>query len=205
MRRLIVLLLLLPFGAFSAQYVINRRNNTTVDVSSRGKTLKVVCRFPAYVKFDKAINAKLDDQKSQTLLAEGLIRYFNVGTNETIEVLGRHILGVEKDGDYLSYSFSVPEGGCKVVPKRVATNAVRRMTASTPGLQSILTNRPAMVKSVSMPGIMNSVAAVKPLPILTIANPVVAVKTVPVAGITNQSATVDHFTNTTIKTVKGGK
>lgn len=190
MKRLTILLLALPFCALAEQFVLNRRNNTTVEISSRGEMLNVVCRFPAHTKFDKAINACLDDQKSQWAFVEGLFRYFKAGTNETMEVSGKHILAVKKDGDYLSYTFSVPKSGCRIVPRPVATNTVNRTTVSAPRLLSSMTNK---------------VAVVKPLPMLAMANPVAAIKPVPAVGLTNQTVTLNHFTNTTEQTTNGGK
>lgn len=218
-KRLAVLLLVLPFCAFAERFVLNQRNNTTVDVLAQGEMLNVACRFPAHTKFDKAVNAQLDDQKSRWVLVEGLIRYFKAGTNETMEVSGRQVLDVKKDGDYLSYTFSVPQSGCTVVPKpSAATNTTSRTTVLTLPQSLNMTNRPTAVVALScmtnqtaavrpMPALSmpNPVAMVKPLPMLKMANPVAAVKSMPEAGLTNQAANLNHFTNTTIKTTNGGK
>lgn len=117
MKYFFLIVMAVSFSVKAEMFVINPKNGTTVDVVRKGSELTVVCRFPEQTKFDSAINAKLNDQKSQNLFIMGLERYFKVGPMGEMQVSGRYSRGVKKSKGFVSYSYGVPVVGCKVVEK----------------------------------------------------------------------------------------
>lgn len=97
-------------------FQMDRRGDTVVEVQKSGDEYKVTCKFKPQTKFDKAINAKFNDTKGDSLCKKGLIRYLKVATNESLTVSGLYSAApVETVGERLCYSFGVPVSGCKVV------------------------------------------------------------------------------------------
>ena len=95
---------------------MDRKGDTIVEVQKSAKEYKVTCKFRPQTKFDKAINAKLNDVKGDSLCKKGLARYLKVATNESLTVAGLYSAApVKTVGERLCYSFGVPVSGCKVV------------------------------------------------------------------------------------------
>lgn len=106
----------LAFSARAEVFQMDRKGDTVVEVRKSGNEYKVTCKFKPQTKFDKAINAKINDAKGDSLCKKGLVRYLKVGTNETLTVSGLYSAApVKTAGERLCYSFGVPVSGCKVV------------------------------------------------------------------------------------------
>ena len=96
-------------------FQMDRKGETTVEVKKSAGEYKVTCRFIPQVKFDKAVNAKFNDAKGDSLCKKGLARFLNVATNETLIVSGQYSAApVKTEGARLCYSFGVPVSGCSV-------------------------------------------------------------------------------------------
>ena len=102
--------------AWGEIFQMDRKGDTTVEVQKSANEYRVTCKFKPQTKFDKAINAKINDAKGDSLCKKGLARYLKVATNESLTVAGLYTAGpVETVGDRLCYSFGVPVSGCKVL------------------------------------------------------------------------------------------
>lgn len=96
-------------------FQMDRKGETTVEVKKSADEYKVTCRFKPQTKFDKAVNAKFNDAKGDSLCKKGLARYLNVATNETLIVSGQYsVAPVKTEREMLCYSFGVPVSGCEV-------------------------------------------------------------------------------------------
>ena len=94
---------------------MDRKGDAVVEVQKSANEYKVTCKFSPQTKFDKAINAKFNDTKGDSLCKKGLARYLKVATNETLTVAGLYSAApVKTVGEKLCYSFGVPISGCKV-------------------------------------------------------------------------------------------
>ena len=101
-------------------FQMDRNGDTIVEVQKSANEYKVTCKFRPQTKFDKAINAKFNDAKGDSLCKKGLARYLKVATNESLTVAGLYSAApVETVGERLCYSFGVPVSGCKVVKAEV--------------------------------------------------------------------------------------
>lgn len=106
--------------AWGEVFQMDRKGDATVEVKKSADEYKVTCRFSPQTKFDKAVNAKFNDAKGDSLCKKGLARYLKVGTNETLAVSGLYSAApVETEGGRLCYSFGVPVSGCKVLKVEV--------------------------------------------------------------------------------------
>ncbi len=102
--------------AWGEVFQMDRKGDTIVEVRKSANEYKVTCKFRPQTKFDKAINAKFNDAKGDSLCKKGLARYLKVATNESLTVAGLYSAApVETVGDRLCYSFGVPVSGCKVL------------------------------------------------------------------------------------------
>lgn len=103
-------------AAWGDVFQMDRKGDTVVEVRKSSNEYKITCRFRPQTKFDKAINAKFNDAKGDSLCKKGLMRYLKVATNETLSVSGLYSAApVETVGERLCYSFGVPISGCKVL------------------------------------------------------------------------------------------
>ncbi len=97
-------------------FQMDRKGDTTVEVRKSANEYKVTCKFRPQTKFDKAINAKFNDAKGDSLCKKGLARYLKVATNESLTVSGLYSAApVKTEGERLCYSFGVPVSGCSVL------------------------------------------------------------------------------------------
>ena len=107
-------------AAWGEVFQMDRKGDTTVEVQKSANEYKVTCKFKPQTKFDKAVNAKFNDAKGDSLCKKGLARYLKVATNEVLAVSGLYSAApVETDGERLCYSFGVPVSGCKVMKEDV--------------------------------------------------------------------------------------
>ena len=114
-------------------FKMDRKGETTVEVKKSAGEYKVTCRFKPQTKFDKAVNAKLNDAKGDSLCKKGLARYLNVATNETLIVSGQYsVAPVKMEGERLYYSFGVPVSGCSI--EKVVTRPKPRVVPETPAV-----------------------------------------------------------------------
>ena len=96
-------------------FQMDRKGEATVEVKKSAGEYKVTCRFKPQTKFDKAVNAKFNDAKGDSLCKKGLARFLNVATNETLVVSGLYSAApVKTEGEWLCYSFGVSVSGCSV-------------------------------------------------------------------------------------------
>ena len=96
-------------------FQMDRKGETTVEVKKLSGEYKVTCRFKPQTKFDKAVNARFNDAKGDSLCKKGLARFLNVATNEALIVSGQYSAApVKTEGEWLCYSFGVPVSGCSV-------------------------------------------------------------------------------------------
>lgn len=96
-------------------FQMDRKGDAIVEVQKSGNEYRVTCKFRPQTKFDKAINAKFNDAKGDSLCKKGLARYLKVATNESLVVAGLYSAApVETEGERLCYSFGVPVSGCNV-------------------------------------------------------------------------------------------
>lgn len=101
-------------------FQMDRKGDAIVEVRKSANEYKVTCKFRPQTKFDKAVNAKFNDAKGDSLCKKGLARYLKVATNEVLTVAGLYSAApVETVGERLCYSFGVPVSGCKVVKVNV--------------------------------------------------------------------------------------
>ena len=106
--------------AWGEIFQMDRKGDTIVEVQKSANEYKVTCKFSPQTKFDKAINAKFNDAKGDSLCKKGLARYLKVATNEVLTVAGLYSAApVETVGERLCYSFGVPVSGCKVMKVEV--------------------------------------------------------------------------------------
>ena len=106
--------------AWGEVFQLDRKGDTIVEVQKSANEYKVTCKFRPQTKFDKAINAKFNDAKGDSLCKKGLARYLKVATNEVLAVSGLYSAApVETVGERLYYSFGVPVSGCKVMKVEV--------------------------------------------------------------------------------------
>jgi hypothetical protein len=102
--------------AWGEVFQMDRKGDTTVEVQKSANEYRVTCKFKPQTKFDKAINAKFNDAKGDSLCKKGLARYLKVATNESLMVSGLYSAApVETVGERLCYSFGIPVSGCKVL------------------------------------------------------------------------------------------
>ena len=75
-------------SAWGEVFQMDRKGDTIVEVQKSANEYKVTCKFRPQTKFDKAINAKFNDAKGDSLCKKGLARYLKVATNESLTVSG---------------------------------------------------------------------------------------------------------------------
>lgn len=101
--------------AWGDVFQMDRKGDAIVEVQKSANEYKVTCKFGPQTKFDKAVNAKFNDAKGDSLCKKGLARYLKVATNEVLTVAGLYSAApVVAEGEKLCYSFGVPVSGCKV-------------------------------------------------------------------------------------------
>lgn len=126
--------------ARSETFQMDRKGEATVEVQKSSGEYRVTCRFRPQTKFDKAINAKFNDAKGDSLCKKGLARYLKVATNETLAISGLYsVAPVKTSGGRLCYSFAVPVSGCEVMkvavkPKPPSVPANPAVAAQVPVL-----------------------------------------------------------------------
>jgi len=102
-------------AAWGDVFQMDRKGDAIVEVQKSANEYKVTCKFSPQTKFDKAVNAKFNDAKGDSLCKKGLARYLKVATNEVFTVAGLYSAApVVAEGEKLCYSFGVPVSGCKV-------------------------------------------------------------------------------------------
>ena len=101
--------------AWGEVFQMDRKGDATVEVKKSKNEYKVTCKFSPQTKFDKAVNAKFNDAKGDSLCKKGLARYLKVATNETLTVSRLYSAApVTTLGEKLCYSFGVPVSGCTI-------------------------------------------------------------------------------------------
>lgn len=124
-------------AAWGETFQMDRKGDSTVEVQKSSGEYRVTCTFSPQTKFDKAINAKMNDAKGDSLCKKGLMRYLKVATNETLTIAGQYAAApVKTVGGKLCYSFGVPVSGCQVEkivvrPKPQPKSTVQPVVAST--------------------------------------------------------------------------
>ena len=128
-------------SAMGETFQMDRKGESVVEVNKSAGEYKVTCKFKPQTKFDKAVNAKFNDAKGDSLCKKGLARYLKLATNETLTISGLYSAApVGTVGDMLCYSFGVPVSGCKVAkveikPKQV-TEPPKVAVAEKPAMQA---------------------------------------------------------------------
>jgi len=170
--------------AWGDTFQMDRKGDAIVEVQKSANEYKVTCKFRPQTKFDKAINAKFNDAKGDSLCKKGLMRYLKVATNESLSVSGLYSAApVETDGERLRYSFGVPVSGCKV------------MKVEAKPKPSVETNKPAVVaKAKPKPPVETNKSAVvakaKPKPPVEPQTPVIDVDAKPQPSVATNKPTV---------------
>lgn len=120
MKTLIVCsVLFCAFTSWCEVFQMERKGESTVEVAKAGGEYRVTCRFKPQAKFDKAVNARFNDAKGDSLCKKGLARFLKVSKDETLTVSGLYSAApVETAGGRMCYSFGVPISGCKVAKTR---------------------------------------------------------------------------------------
>ena len=137
-------------------FQMDRKGDTIVEVQKTANEYKVTCKFKPQTKFDKAINAKFNDAKGDSLCKKGLARYLQVATNESLTVAGLYSAApVKTVGERLCYSFGVPVSGCKVhkaeaKPKQTVEPKKPAVAEATPKPQAE-PKKPAVAESTPKP------------------------------------------------------
>ena len=150
-------------AAWGETFQMDRKGETTVEVTKASGEYRVMCMFCPQTKFDPAVNAKFNDSKGDSLCKKGLARYLKVGTNETLTVSGQYSAApVATVGDRLCYSFGVPVAGCevqKVVPKPEAAPLVPAPTLPATATATVA----ATPAHVTMPATATATVAATPV------------------------------------------
>ena len=156
MKMLMMGLTVVAFAIISRGDVfqMDRKGDAIVEVRKSANEYKVTCRFSPQTKFDKAINAKFNDAKGDSLCKKGLARYLKVATNETLVVSGLYsVAPVETMSEKLCYYFGVPISGCNVV--KVEVKPPKPIVPEKPAVavkdeskQPIASNKPAVCDDV---------------------------------------------------------
>ena len=134
-------------------FQMDRKGDALVEVQKSGNEYRVTCKFRPQTKFDKAINAKFNDAKGDSLCKKGLARYLKVATNESLVVAGLYSAApVETEGERLCYSFGVPVSGCNVrkadvKPKQPVEPKKPAIAAEAKPKPPVETNKPAVIDS----------------------------------------------------------
>jgi len=114
-------------------FQMDRKGEATVEVVKYCGEYRIVCKFKPQTKFDKAVNARFNDARGDSLCKKGLARFFKVATNETLAISGQYVIApVETIGERLCYSFGVPISGCKIVNAESRINQPTALEKSTP-------------------------------------------------------------------------
>ena len=145
--------------AWGDVFQMDRKGDAVVEVQKSANEYKVTCKFRPQTKFDKAINAKINDTKGGDLCKKGLARYLKVATNETLVVSGLYSAApVKTTGERMYYSFGVPVSGCKVLKSEAKPKppAEPKKPAVKPK-QPVVPKKPAAVDSGAPKGSTNSV------------------------------------------------
>ena len=156
---------------FGETFQMDRKGDAIVEVQKSGNEYRVTCKFRPQTKFDKAINAKFNDAKGDSLCKKGLARYLKVATNESLTVAGLYTAApVETEGERLCYSFGVPIAGCKVTkaeakPKPAVEPKKPAVVAEAKPKPAVETNKPAVVaESKPQPSVETKKPEAKPQP-----------------------------------------
>lgn len=152
MRMLIICLTVFSCAitAWGEVFQMDRKGDAIVEVQKSANEYKVTCKFRPQTKFDKAINAKFNDAKGDSLCKKGLARYLKVATNESLTVSGLYSAApVETVGERLCYSFGIPVSGCKVQkadvkPKLSSEPKKPAIVVDTKPQQSVEPKKPAI-------------------------------------------------------------
>ena len=119
-------------AAWGETFQMDRKGDSTVEVKKSSGEYRVTCTFSPQTKFDKAINAKMNDAKGDSLCKKGLARYLKVATNETLTIAGLYAAApVKTVGGRLCYSFGVPVSSCQVQKAAVRPQSKPQMKPST--------------------------------------------------------------------------
>lgn len=130
------------FTGWCEVFRMDRKGEATVEVEKTGGEYRVTCRFRPQTKFDKAVNARFNDAKGDSLCKKGLARFLKVSADETLTLAGMYsVAPVQTDGDRLCYSFGVPVSGC-----HVAKSGCRPKPPE-------VTEKPAAVASATLPAV----------------------------------------------------
>ena len=102
-------------SAMGETFRMGRNGESIVEVNKSAGEYKIICKFKPQTKFDKAINAKFNDAKGNSLCKKGIACYLKLAPNETLTISGLYSAApVSTIGDMLCYSFGVPVSGCEV-------------------------------------------------------------------------------------------
>ena len=190
--------------AWGEVFQMDRKGDAIVEVQKSANEYKVTCKFKPQTKFDKAINAKYNDAKGDSLCKKGLMRYLKVATNESLVVSGLYSAApVETVGERLCYSFGVPVSGCKVMkvevqPKPLVEPKKPAIAATTqpkllvePKMPTIAAaTQPKLLVEPKMPAIL---AAAKPEPPVETNSPAIDAQPQPPVE-TNKPTVIDSET-----------
>ena len=186
--------------AWGEIFQMDRKGDAIVEVQKSANEYKVTCKFRPQTKFDKAINAKFNDAKGDSLCKKGLARYLKVATNESLMVAGLYSAApVETVGERLCYSFGVPVSGCKVLK----ADAKPKPPAEPKKPAVVATAKPKAPVELKKPAI---VAESKPQPSVEPKKPAIVVEPKPEASVeTNKPAVIDsempkETTNAAVRT-----
>ena len=135
-------------------FQMDRKGDAIVEVRKSANEYKVTCKFRPQTKFDKAVNAKFNDAKGDSLCKKGLARYLKVATNEVLTVAGLYSAApVETVGERLCYSFGVPVSGCKVVkvnvePQKPLVPEKSAVVVKDESKQPVASNKPSVCNDI---------------------------------------------------------
>ena len=188
--------------AWGEVFQMDRKGDTIVEVRKSANEYKVTCKFKPQTKFDKAINAKFNDAKGDSLCKKGLMRYLKVATNESLSVSGLYSAApVETEGERLCYSFGVPVSGCKVMkveaqPKPLVEPKKPAIAAATQPKPLVEPKKPAIAaatqpKPLLEPKMPTILAAAQPKPLLEPKMPAILAAAKPEPPVETNNPAID--------------
>lgn len=144
-------------SAWGAVFHMDSRGDAAVEVNKTGDEYKVICTFSPQTKFDRAINAKFNDAKGDSLCKKGIMRYLNAGTNDLLSISGLYsVAPVTNCGGKLRYSFAVPVSGCRVMAGAAKPKVISNPIADNASATTKIATKPQVspVASVTVPKLL---------------------------------------------------
>ena len=165
-------------------FQMDRKGDTVVEVGESAGEYKVICKFKPQTKFDKAVNAKFNDAKGDSLCKKGLARYLKLATNETLTVSGLYSAApVSTAGDRLCYSFGVPVTGCNVT--KIEVKPAEPQEAPNPAIEE--KPAPPVKQADSTPTLLQPETNAVPVPVQQRENPAESTETQSANGVRSKS------------------